>query len=97
MRGGAAVARRAHNPKVAGSIPAPATNYLIAYFSVALVRESVQILPSIDQSAHIIDNPADKPPGYFLLLRIKTACYLIFSLVFYSALIILLISSNNSL
>ena len=31
MRGGAAVARRAHNPKVAGSIPAPATNYFIAY------------------------------------------------------------------
>ncbi len=25
LRGGAEVARRAHNPKVAGSIPAPAT------------------------------------------------------------------------
>jgi hypothetical protein len=30
LRGGAAVARRAHNPKVAGSIPAPATFYFIA-------------------------------------------------------------------
>ena len=26
MRGGAVVARRAHNPKVVGSSPAPATN-----------------------------------------------------------------------
>ena len=26
MRGGAVAARRAHNPKVAGSSPAPATN-----------------------------------------------------------------------
>lgn len=29
-RGGAAVARRAHNPKVAGSIPAPATTDFLA-------------------------------------------------------------------
>ena len=27
MRGGAVAARRAHNPKVAGSSPAPATKY----------------------------------------------------------------------
>ena len=33
-RGGAEVARRAHNPKVAGSIPAPATNKItsLTYF-----------------------------------------------------------------
>ena len=29
VRGGAAVARRAHNPKVAGSTPAPATIYMV--------------------------------------------------------------------
>jgi hypothetical protein len=33
LRGGAAVARRAHNPKVAGSIPAPATVLHRLFFS----------------------------------------------------------------
>ncbi len=30
MRGGAVVARQAHNLKAVGSIPAPATNYLFS-------------------------------------------------------------------
>ena len=32
MRGGAEVARRAHNPKVVGSNPAPATNQMMKIF-----------------------------------------------------------------
>ena len=40
MRGGAAVARRAHNPKVAGSIPAPATIYY--WFSFYQEKEPLQ-------------------------------------------------------
>ena len=37
MRGGAVAARRAHNPKVAGSSPAPATNKTASDFSLAVL------------------------------------------------------------
>jgi hypothetical protein len=39
VRGGAAVARRAHNPKVAGSTPAPATTYFLAHSGIAPVGD----------------------------------------------------------
>ena len=43
MRGGETVSRRAHNPKIAGSIPAP-TNYIIIIKSYAGVMELVDML-----------------------------------------------------
>lgn len=42
MRGSAAVARWAHNPEVAGSIPAPATNPRLTACGAARTAEIVQ-------------------------------------------------------
>jgi hypothetical protein len=44
VRGGAAVARRAHNPKVAGSTPAPATTCFVAHSGVALIGSFASFL-----------------------------------------------------
>ena len=59
MRGGAVAARRAHNPKVAGSSPAPATNkdhdlFVVFVFKVCTLRASPNPL--------LRDN--QRPPGY---------------------------------
>ena len=43
MRGGAEVARRAHNPKVVGSNPAPATT-----IKLSLIAETVFLMLSIN-------------------------------------------------
>ena len=53
-RGGAVVACRAHNPKVAGASPAPATNYLfcdLRHFKLQSVA-SATILPFKNATSH---------------------------------------------
>ena len=54
MRGGAVAARRAHNPKVAGSSPAPATNKTMmrSWSSYLISARCVQTLSRYEMSIY---------------------------------------------
>ena len=62
------VARRAHNPKVVGSNPAPATN-LIALFSLWMFRAQL-LLPTKVVASVVNSNPS--PATNLLILVIIT-------------------------
>lgn len=77
VRGGAAVARRAHNPKVTGSIPVPATIYFIIRFRAALIGGALwRLFYKFLLYTRLVSKSDSLLLDCFMLLCTKRPCYL---------------------